>query len=103
MFNRWRESFIESGIAALSGKLRDNAVKTLTSENESLKKLIGELTLANDVLKKTLLGSINENRYTHAGAGFESANSHAILERLTKDCMLSKNHELSELLKKSQN
>ncbi len=53
-FNRWRESFIESGKATLSGKPRDNAVKTLTNENESLKKLIGDLTIANDVLKKTL-------------------------------------------------
>ena len=57
-FSRWRESFIESGKAALSGKPRDNAAKTLTSENESLKKLISELTIANDVLKKTLLESI---------------------------------------------
>ena len=53
-FNRWRESFIQSGKAALSGKARDNAVKTLTNEIKSPKKLIGEMTIANDALKKTL-------------------------------------------------
>ncbi len=53
-FSRWSESFIESCKAALSGKPRDNAVKTLTSENESLKKLIGDLTIVNDILKKNV-------------------------------------------------
>lgn len=51
-FSRWRESFILSGNAALSGKAKDNAVKTLTNENESLKKLICEMTIAIDALKK---------------------------------------------------
>ena len=51
-FTYWRESFVKSGKAVLSVKARNNAVKTLTKENESLKKLISELNITNDVLKK---------------------------------------------------
>ena len=42
-FTRWRESFLKSDKSPLSVKTRDNAVETLTKENESLKKLIDEI------------------------------------------------------------
>lgn len=55
-FTHWRESFAKSGKSTLSGKVKDNVVKTLTKENESIKKLIDKLTIDNDDLKKTLKG-----------------------------------------------
>ena len=45
-FTHWRESFVKLGKAALYGKDRDNAVETLTKENESLKKFTGKLAIA---------------------------------------------------------
>ncbi len=51
-FYQWREKFIGAGKLALNGN--DDTCKTLQKENDSLKKLIGEITIANDVLKKTL-------------------------------------------------
>jgi transposase-like protein len=44
-FYGWKEKFLEAGKLALAGSLK----------NESLKKLIGELTIANDCLKKAML------------------------------------------------
>jgi transposase len=55
-FYQWREKFIEGGKAGLSGKLEDSVNKDLEKENERLKKLIGELTIANDSFKKVLEG-----------------------------------------------
>ena len=55
-FHQWRERFIEGGKAGLSGKLEDGVNKDLEQENERLKKLIGELTIANDSFKKVLEG-----------------------------------------------
>ena len=52
-FYSWREKFFQGGKLALSGQLRD-PVKETEAENERLKKLIGELTIANDAFKKTL-------------------------------------------------
>jgi transposase len=52
-FYSWREKFFQGGKLALSGQLRDPA-KEKEAENERLKKLIGELTIANDAFKKTL-------------------------------------------------
>lgn len=52
MFTRCREFFVKSGKAALSEKVKDNAVKILIKENESLTKLIGNFTMANYALKK---------------------------------------------------
>jgi transposase-like protein len=51
-FYSWREKFFQGGKLALSGQLRDPA-KEKEAENERLKKLIGELTIANDAFKKT--------------------------------------------------
>lgn len=54
-FYQWREKFLEGGKLALSGALKDPA-REKDAENERLKKLIGELTIANDAMKKVLSG-----------------------------------------------
>ena len=53
-FYPWREKFLEGGRAALTGGLNARATKVLQRENATLKTLVGEITLANDALKKTL-------------------------------------------------
>jgi transposase len=53
VFYSWREKFFHGGKLALTGQLRD-PVRETEAENERLKKLIGELTIANDAFKKTL-------------------------------------------------
>lgn len=58
-FYQWRERFIAAGKAGLSGQLNDGVNKNLERENERLKKLIGELTIANDSFKKVLEGRRN--------------------------------------------
>jgi transposase-like protein len=54
-FYGWKEKFLEAGKLALAGSLRNGPGEELEAENESLKKLIGELTIANDCLKKAML------------------------------------------------
>ena len=56
VFYQWKERFVEGGKMALSGSLRNNISRELEAENEHLKRLIGELTVANDALKKALEG-----------------------------------------------
>jgi transposase-like protein len=53
VFYSWKQKFMEAGRLALTGS-GENINKQLQSENERLKKLIGELTIANDAFKKTL-------------------------------------------------
>jgi len=53
VFYSWKQKFMEAGRLALTGSA-ENINKQLQSENERLKKLIGELTIANDAFKKTL-------------------------------------------------
>ncbi len=55
VFYNWKEKFVQGGKLALSGGLKDPA-KEKYAENERLKKLIGELTIANDAMKKVLSG-----------------------------------------------
>ena len=57
-FYAWKEKFLEAGKMGLSGGLGKNghASKELEHENERLKTLIGELTIANDSLKKRWKG-----------------------------------------------
>ena len=55
-FYPWKERFLESGKAAFSGAPNGDTCKALQKENDSLKHLIGELTIANDAFKKTLEG-----------------------------------------------
>jgi len=57
-FYQWKERFLEAGKLGLTSGLKNgDASKELQNENERLKKLIGELTIANDALKKALEGS----------------------------------------------
>lgn len=53
-FYQWKEKFIEGGKASLNGKSNDIIYHNLQKENDSLKRIIGELTMANDAFKKTL-------------------------------------------------
>ena len=48
---RWRDQFFEGGRAGLSGG-KDSAAEQLREENEELKTVIGELTVANRILRK---------------------------------------------------
>ena len=52
---KWKEKFIDGGRLALSGGIRDPASEK-DAEIEMMKKLIGELTIANDAMKKVLTG-----------------------------------------------
>jgi transposase-like protein len=57
VFYRWKQKFMEAGKLALTtaGSSGENNInKQLQAENERLKRLIGELTIANDAFKKTL-------------------------------------------------
>ena len=56
-FYGWKEKFLEAGKLALAGSPSKNgaAGAELTAEVEGLKKLIGELTIANSALKKALM------------------------------------------------
>jgi len=53
---RWRDDFLESGIAALSGKGKaaedKSEVARLRSDLEEQKIVVGELSIANYILKK---------------------------------------------------
>lgn len=55
-FYDWKEKFVEAGKLALSGSFKTSPDERLRAEVESLKKLIGELTIANDAMKKVLQG-----------------------------------------------
>lgn len=55
-FYGWKEKFIESGKLGLAGSFKTTPDERLKAEVESLKKLIGELTIANDAMKKVLQG-----------------------------------------------
>ena len=56
LFNYWRTKFIEGGRQTLSGSRRNGGGEVLQAENQRLKQLIGELTIANDAFKKILEG-----------------------------------------------
>ncbi len=56
-FYQWKERFIAGGKASLNGIPNGDVCKNLQKENDSLRKLIGEITIANDILKKTLEGN----------------------------------------------
>lgn len=62
VFYHWKEKFLEGGRAALMSKGIKDANEELLAENERLKKLIGELTIANDSFKKILEGETGRGR-----------------------------------------
>jgi transposase len=53
-FYGWKDKFLGAGKLALKGSYKRDPDEELTAENEDLKKLIGELTIANSALKKAL-------------------------------------------------
>ena len=52
LFYKWKEQFLEGGRKGLEGKDPD---KSLIKENENLKSIIGEMTIANEILKKNYM------------------------------------------------
>jgi len=54
VFYNWKQKFIEGGRMALSDSTKGNINKDLETENERLKRIIGEQTIAIDAFKKTL-------------------------------------------------
>ena len=54
VFYAWKEKFIEAGKQALTRSRRKAGEGELQAENQRLKQLIGELTIANDGFKKSL-------------------------------------------------
>jgi transposase-like protein len=52
LFYKWRDQFLEGGKKGLEGKDPD---KALTKEVENLKSIIGEMTIANEILKKNYM------------------------------------------------
>jgi transposase-like protein len=56
VFYHWKEKFLAGGRTALMSKGTKDADQELLAENQRLKTLIGELTIANDSFKKILGG-----------------------------------------------
>ena len=54
LFYQWKKRFIEGGKEALRGNSSSRGEKALERELEETKAIIGELTLANELLKKAL-------------------------------------------------
>jgi len=54
-FQDWKEKFLQGGRQALADG--GGAAKNHAKEVENLKRIIGEITVANDILKKTLEGA----------------------------------------------
>ena len=52
LFYKWRDQFMEGERKGLEGKDPD---KSLIKENENLKSIIGEMTIANEILKKNYM------------------------------------------------
>ena len=80
-FQTWRQRFMESGKAGLTNQDKRDPVKAVKKENERLKRLIGDLTVANDILKKPWRKAEIECRETDEPAD-ESAQGSRICKRL---------------------
>lgn len=48
---KWRDQFIEAGVRGFEGKRVTSKERALEEENERLKKVIGDLAVANHLLK----------------------------------------------------
>ena len=60
VYYRWSKEFLESGKQRLAGDIKREATSTevtdLKKENDQLKRLMADIMLKNDVLKKSVLG-----------------------------------------------
>jgi transposase len=60
VYYRWNKEFLEAGKQRLSGDIKREAssseVTDLKKENDQLKRLVADIMLKNDVLKKSVLG-----------------------------------------------
>jgi transposase len=60
VYYRWSKEFLEAGKQRLSGDIKREAssseVTDLKKENDQLKRLVADIMLKNDVLKKSVLG-----------------------------------------------
>ncbi len=60
VYYRWSKEFLEAGKQRLAGDIKREAssseVTDLKKENDQLKRLLADITLKNDVLKKSVLG-----------------------------------------------
>ena len=54
-FQDWKDRFLQGGRQALAGGA--DRAKSHAREVENLKRIIGEITVANDILKKTMEGT----------------------------------------------
>jgi transposase len=65
LYYRWSKDFLEAGKKRLSGdtvrEATSDEVKDLRSENSDLKEVVAELTLTNRLLKKSVMGSGEED------------------------------------------
>ena len=59
VMSRWRQEFQQYGPAAFEGKRKEQGTRPPGESPEELKKIIGELTVQNELLKKSrgLLGN----------------------------------------------
>ena len=60
VYYRWSKEFLEAGKQRLAGDIKREATSTevtdLKKENDQLKRLMADIMLKNDVLKKSVLG-----------------------------------------------
>ena len=60
VYYRWSKEFLEAGKQRLAGDIKREAssseVTDLKKENDQLKRLVADIMLKNDVLKKSVLG-----------------------------------------------
>ena len=65
LYYRWSKDFLEAGKKQLAGdtvrEATSDEVKDLRAENRELKEVVAEITLKNRVLKKSLVGSGEED------------------------------------------
>ena len=50
--SRWKQRFMDAGKASLQHSSMGNPADAMKREQDNLKRIIGELTIANDILKK---------------------------------------------------
>lgn len=59
--HRWRDQFVEAGLAGFGQKRHSNRERALEEEIERLKRVVGDLAIANHILKGGSSGSSRKN------------------------------------------